>query len=141
MTLARKRTLDLVRAATNSEREFISSSQARAQGLKRFYNGKPCKRGHRAERFVSSGGCVDCDRGASADPPAVLQPAGLIREASAGPWTDTVLEVLADEMCDEQLLTSVGALSYPDADRLFRQLLVSKCALEWFTGAIRSIPG
>ena len=32
-----------------------------AQGLKRYFTGKPCKRGHVAERLVD-GGCIECDR-------------------------------------------------------------------------------
>jgi len=39
--------------------EIISRAEARAQGLKRYFTGKPCKRGHVAERFVS-GECVPC---------------------------------------------------------------------------------
>lgn len=30
------------------------------KGQKRYYTGRPCKRGHMVERFVSTGGCVDC---------------------------------------------------------------------------------
>jgi hypothetical protein len=41
--------------------EIISQSEARAKGLKRYYSGKPCKRGHVAERQVSSRNCVECD--------------------------------------------------------------------------------
>jgi hypothetical protein len=42
--------------------EIISRDEARAQGLKRFFTGKPCKRGHLAERFVVDAKCVECDR-------------------------------------------------------------------------------
>lgn len=38
---------------------IISCKEAKAQGLKRYFTGKPCKRGHIAERHVS-GGCVVC---------------------------------------------------------------------------------
>jgi hypothetical protein len=34
--------------------------EAHAAGLKRFYTGKPCHNGHDCERYVSSGGCLDC---------------------------------------------------------------------------------
>jgi hypothetical protein len=33
---------------------------ARLAGHKRYYTGEPCRHGHRAERFTSSSGCVDC---------------------------------------------------------------------------------
>lgn len=41
--------------------EIISRHEAAAQGRKRFYTGKPCKYGHDAQRFVSTGGCVACN--------------------------------------------------------------------------------
>lgn len=39
---------------------IISRRDAHAQGLKRFFTGTPCKRGHLTERFVSNGGCAIC---------------------------------------------------------------------------------
>lgn len=39
---------------------LISRDQAHSQGLKRFYTGEPCKRGHVCERFTCNGGCVRC---------------------------------------------------------------------------------
>ncbi len=39
---------------------MISQKDAKAQGLKRYFTGKPCKRGHVAERWVSSGECTEC---------------------------------------------------------------------------------
>lgn len=41
--------------------EIISRQDAAVQGRKRFYTGKPCKYGHDAQRFVSTGGCVACN--------------------------------------------------------------------------------
>jgi hypothetical protein len=38
----------------------ISRRDAHLQGLKRFYTGEPCKRGHVCERFTSNGNCVRC---------------------------------------------------------------------------------
>jgi hypothetical protein len=40
---------------------IIGRAQAKALGLKRYFTGKPCKRGHVAERFVS-GPCLECSR-------------------------------------------------------------------------------
>lgn len=41
---------------------IISRADARAQGLKRYFTGKLCKRGHIAERHVSNLTCMDCQR-------------------------------------------------------------------------------
>jgi hypothetical protein len=38
----------------------ISREVAKAQGLKRYFTGHPCSRGHAAERFVADGWCVQC---------------------------------------------------------------------------------
>ena len=40
----------------------ISREIAKAQGLKRYFTGHPCGRGHVAERFVADGRCVQCKR-------------------------------------------------------------------------------
>ena len=37
-------------------------AEARALGLPRYFTGKPCKRGHVAERYVSVSQCVECKR-------------------------------------------------------------------------------
>jgi hypothetical protein len=42
--------------------QVITRADAHAQGLMHFYNGKPCQRGHVAQRFVSTGGCVECGK-------------------------------------------------------------------------------
>lgn len=40
--------------------KIISRADAIAQGLKRYYTGKPCKNGHDAERSVSNYTCLKC---------------------------------------------------------------------------------
>jgi hypothetical protein len=40
----------------------ISREVAKGQGLKRYFTGHPCGRGHVAERFVADGRCVQCNR-------------------------------------------------------------------------------
>ncbi|MDT9046433.1 hypothetical protein RSW36_25115 [Escherichia coli] len=42
--------------------EIISRAEAKARGLKRFFTGKPCKRGHVAERAVGNKDCAACRR-------------------------------------------------------------------------------
>ena len=39
--------------------EIMTRAEARAQGLKKYFTGKPCKRGHVSERYVD-GMCVPC---------------------------------------------------------------------------------
>jgi 5-methylcytosine-specific restriction endonuclease McrA len=39
---------------------IISRKEAKAQGLIRFFTGKPCKYGHVAERWVSNKVCTEC---------------------------------------------------------------------------------
>lgn len=40
----------------------ISKSEARAQGLRRFFTGRPCKHGHLSERETRTSRCVECRR-------------------------------------------------------------------------------
>lgn len=40
----------------------ILRSEARRQGLKRYFTGKPCKQKHVSERNVGSGKCLACER-------------------------------------------------------------------------------
>ena len=38
----------------------MERAEAKALGLKRFFNGRPCKQGHVAERMTSCGTCCEC---------------------------------------------------------------------------------
>ena len=40
--------------------KVISRSDARAQGLKRYFTGKPCRQGHIVERYVGACSCTEC---------------------------------------------------------------------------------
>lgn len=42
--------------------EIISRAEAKAQGLKRYFDGVPCKHGHVVGRRVSDTSCVECKR-------------------------------------------------------------------------------
>lgn len=46
--------------------ELMTRKQARAAGLKRFFNGIPCKEGHIAERQTSNNSCTECNKGKAA---------------------------------------------------------------------------
>ncbi len=41
--------------------EKISRDEALRKGLKRYFTGSPCKHGHTAQRFVSTGNCCACN--------------------------------------------------------------------------------
>lgn len=43
--------------------EVMTRRQAAEAGLKRYYTGKPCSKGHDDQRFVSTGVCVKCAAG------------------------------------------------------------------------------
>lgn len=40
--------------------DTITRAQARAQGRKRFFTGEPCRKGHIAQRYVTTGNCLAC---------------------------------------------------------------------------------
>ena len=42
------------------EQVVITKKQAREQGLKHYFTGKPCKHGHVSKRYVSTGHCFCC---------------------------------------------------------------------------------
>lgn len=44
--------------------QLISRKDAKAQGLTRYYTGKPCLRGHVSERKVAGFACLICSRAA-----------------------------------------------------------------------------
>lgn len=48
-----------------------SREEAALLGLKRFYTGIPCRRGHLSERWVSTTGCLSCRK----PPPGPQSPA------------------------------------------------------------------
>ena len=65
---------DATRACTSTENEYqemvlslkneglISRKQAAAEGKIKYFTGKSCKYGHVAERYVSIGKCVECNK-------------------------------------------------------------------------------
>lgn len=49
------------------EGPIVKRAEAKEQGLKRYFTGKPCKHGHIDRRWTSSGVCLSCDRVMSRD--------------------------------------------------------------------------
>ena len=45
---------------TTSHLQIIDRRTAHTRGFKRFFTGKPCRRGHVSERYVSNAACVEC---------------------------------------------------------------------------------
>lgn len=43
-------------------RGIVTCPEARQQGLKRFFTGRRCRRGHIAERLTSNYACIQCHR-------------------------------------------------------------------------------
>lgn len=43
--------------------KFITRPEAEDSGLMFYFTGDPCRYGHKSERYVSSGNCVECVRG------------------------------------------------------------------------------
>ena len=43
------------------EGPVVTREQASAQGLPRFFTGKPCKHGHFSQRGTRNGGCIQCN--------------------------------------------------------------------------------
>jgi len=42
--------------------EIIDRGAAKSAGLKTYFTGKPCESGHMEPRYVSNGGCVQCEK-------------------------------------------------------------------------------
>lgn len=47
--------------------DFISLSEAKAKGLKHYFTGKPCKRGHIGLRQTSGASCMECKKDKQAE--------------------------------------------------------------------------
>lgn len=68
----------------------ISRADAKSQGLKRYFTGEPCLRGHIAERYAKSRECLDCHQFLKSDAAEVkeevarrIRNADLLRQARA----------------------------------------------------------
>lgn len=40
--------------------EILSKEDAKKQGLRRYFTGSPCRKGHLSEKYTSDGGCIEC---------------------------------------------------------------------------------
>lgn len=124
--------------------DFVSRSEARTRGLKHYFNGKRCKHGHIAPRFVSTSACQGCDKGLPPDPPEAER-RRLINDFK---WTDDVREVLIDEyvntgdIMQARELVKVSAAAYHreiEANETFREAIKKATVLAIQTLEDRSI--
>lgn len=63
--------------------EIVSRADARARGLKYYFTGEPCPKGHIAERYVSNLHCIACDRDHAAISNAKRQAETIARNAAS----------------------------------------------------------
>lgn len=124
--------------------DFVSRSEARTRGLKRYFNGKRCKHGHISERYVSTSACVGCDQGLPADPPEAER-RRLINDFK---WTQDVRDVLIDEyvntgdIMQAREIVKVSAAAYHrelEANDAFREAITKATKLAIQTLEDRSI--
>ena len=125
--------------------DFISRSEARALGSKRYYTGRSCKRGHISERFVSTGACAACNRGA---PPESVVPEVEQRLQNDIVWTEDIREILIDEYVNTgdimaaRELVNCSAAAYHrelEANEDFRERIKKATALAMQTIEERAI--
>jgi hypothetical protein len=67
--------------------DTVSRKLAKARGLKFYFTGKPCSKGHVAERYVSGGPCVECARSSVKDAQV------------AAKWRNENKSSIAERMC------------------------------------------
>jgi hypothetical protein len=126
------------------QHDFVSKSEAKARGLKRYFTGKRCKRDHLSERYVSTGACAACDQGLPADPPEAERR----RLNNNFDWTDDAREVLIDEYVNTgdimaaREAINVSAAAYHrelEANEAFREAIKKATVLAIQTLEDRSI--
>jgi len=108
--------------------QVISREAAHMQGLKRYYTATPCVKGHDAQRYVSTGGCVDCltkqfkfRRSAYSHDLGAFTPSNLWAPKSLTPEESKALERYV-QSCIAEFTKHIGKLT-PDLDDAFRMQL------------------
>ena len=66
--LAHRQTAEAKRQAEHMRQDQITRREALDRGLKRYFTGKSCKRGHVAERWTGNANCVECTQAAHQTP-------------------------------------------------------------------------
>lgn len=71
---------------------------AASAGRTRYFTGEPCRNGHIAERFVSSGGCIECVAGANRSVRGLMRAARPEAQPGPGALTRVIEYVHPDDM-------------------------------------------
>lgn len=100
------------------QHDFVSKSEAKTRGLKRYFTGKRCIHGHVSERYVSTGACVGCDQKLPPDPPEA-EKRRLINDFD---WTEDVREVLIDEYVNSGDIQGAREVVNVSAAAYYREL-------------------
>ena len=79
-------------------------SEAKAQGLSKYFTGKPCPRGHVAERYVVQSNCSDCQQA------VFLANPGL--GASRNAWQKAKQRNLLCSCCSQEDFLPIYAFAY-----------------------------
>lgn len=114
--------VEMADLTVTDERPIVTRAEAKARGLKRYFNGKPCKHGHVAERQTGDGGCMVCGRVAAkafyrADPVKGRQRATEYRQANLDKVKQT--QRAHYEKCGDA--RRAGARAHYEANRESRQ--------------------
>jgi hypothetical protein len=81
--------------------QIIKRRDAKILGLSKYFTGKPCAKGHLAERYIASGGCSEC-----------LADAGRAKRGAEHPRVNTKLAKLNEDARERYLKkqTALGEL-------------------------------
>jgi len=120
--------------------EIISRADAKAAGLKRYFTGKPCPRGHIAERYVNSKGCRECGRilGQLSDTKAYYHATRIERLIDGGKYKAkdrghaaldpaTLRPYPADSRCDKCMKVAKLCIDHDHVTGQFRGWLCQNC--------------
>lgn len=72
---------------------FTNRKEALAAGATHFFTGRPCKRGHTAQRYVSTGSCTEC-LASVRQTYAKTRPVGFVLPAQVLPTQEVLNEIL-----------------------------------------------
>jgi len=104
----------------------VTREQALSRGITRYFNGRPCRRGHTGGRYAASGACVECLRINQTDYACKLRTRGgpgLVAVTVMVPVLDVaIVKLLADELC-RPILEARAALITSDIEARRREII------------------
>lgn len=84
--------------------EIIARKDALARGLNKYFTGKPCSKGHVAERYTTSGTCQECLR-----PVTAIARVPRVVEGQVVSTTDPRLELMKEKLAIDRLVAETNA--------------------------------